>query len=61
LFISATCKTILTFCDLLLFDSSQFAERKYSLLGRTYELFKNCAGAQMSTRANRYRKKYVEI
>jgi hypothetical protein len=61
LFISATCKTILTFHDLLLFDSSQFAERKYSLLWGTYELFKNCAGAQMTKQANRYRKKYMEI
>jgi len=52
---------ILTFCDLVLFDSSLFAEGKYLLLWRTYELLKNCAGAQMGTQANRYRKKHVEI
>lgn len=61
LFISATCKMILTFRYLVLYDSSLFAERKYSLLWRTYELFKNCAGAHLSIRANEYRKKYVEI
>jgi len=52
---------ILTLHDLVLFDSSLYAERKYSLLWGTYELFKNCAGAQLSTQANRYRKTYVEI
>jgi hypothetical protein len=41
-----------------------FANRKYSLLRRTYELFTNCAGAQLSTQANRYREsmlKYEEV
>ena len=61
LFISGTCKMILTFRELILFDSSLFAERKYSYLWRTYELFMNCAGAQLRTHANTYRKKYVEI
>jgi hypothetical protein len=51
---------IVTFHDLFLFDSSLFADRKYSLLWRTYELFTNCAGAQLSTQANMYRKKYLK-